>query len=266
MQQIGKNMHSTSLTSLFPQELIDHIIDDSGMDSVTLRSCALVCRAFLRPSQARIFSHLDCVLSGFDLGFERLYDVLSESPHLIRHITSLRICFVPVSSDLVEVLNILTHVRDVTLEHISWPSLDPEDATAIRDLCQRSNLSYVRMYEVQGITLETVSELFNSPSLTHLSLNLGLSPPQDTSKSALESQMRLITLDVNIRENLDIFVSWLAQRRSLSSLQRLSIFWTALQQILQRLIDASATSLEVFWLIADFEGIYVGFPISFIHN
>jgi hypothetical protein len=42
----------------------------------------------------------------------------------------------------------------------------------------------------------------------------------------------------------------------------------ALPQIssLQRLIDASATSLEVFWLIADFEGIYVDFPISFIHS
>jgi hypothetical protein len=59
----------------FPQELIDKIIRENDTDLPTLRSCALVCRAFLSSSQAGIFFEIKLSKNG-GAHAQKIYDSL----------------------------------------------------------------------------------------------------------------------------------------------------------------------------------------------
>ncbi|KAJ7939742.1 hypothetical protein B0H13DRAFT_2300446 [Mycena leptocephala] len=81
-------MDSTSLLSRFPQELIDKIITQNASDKPTLRSCALVCRAFLPFFQACIFSEVELIHQDET---QQLHDILVASPHLGGYVRTLTI-------------------------------------------------------------------------------------------------------------------------------------------------------------------------------
>ncbi|KAJ6545362.1 hypothetical protein B0H19DRAFT_1167504 [Mycena capillaripes] len=255
-------MHHTSLTSRFPQELIDCIIEGGRLRLFDLRSCSLVCRAFVRPSQARIFYHLECsLLSESAPSFQRLFDILSESPHLIRHIRSLRLHLDghPMPSALSSVLNLLSNLREFKLKHVSWAALSHDAQAAICDLCRRSDLSRLRLYDIREISSETLSRLVDSPKLTDLSLyEVKLSSPKNITSSPLHNQMRLTRLVLITEEDCDLFVAWLAQAGSLSHLQHLTCSCDAREMSsLQGVISASATSLQDVIIVASPE-----FPLS----
>jgi hypothetical protein len=82
-------MNTASRISRIPQELIDIIVHENDTDSATLRSCALVCRAFLPSAQASIFSEIELIPKGGRA--EPLHEILVDSPHLRRHVRTLRI-------------------------------------------------------------------------------------------------------------------------------------------------------------------------------
>ncbi|KAF7343006.1 hypothetical protein MVEN_01730700 [Mycena venus] len=239
---------------LLPQELIDHIIDDNGLDMSTLMSCSVVCRSFVRPSQARIFSHLnlDCDIraTGRDsvAHFRRLHDILTESPHLVPYITNLscrRLYSWNSPNELVSILLLLSNIRSINFEPIFWPGLPPDVRIAIRDLCQRSRLSYLGLREVQDIRAESLALMVDAPFLTHLSLtDVKLSAPEDIAHWSLHNRMQLFELRLYDTEDSDI-ISWLKQGHCLSRLQRLLLSWEPrTTPSAQSVIDRSASSLE----------------------
>ncbi|KAJ7653886.1 hypothetical protein DFH06DRAFT_1203133 [Mycena polygramma] len=220
---------------------------DSEMDLETLASCSLVCRAFLRASQAEIFECLDASIdkeSGKLPPFHRLHDILSQSPHLVRHIKNVRICIkTPIPMALVYVLDLLSNVQLFSLEQISWHPLSENARVAICELCRRSRLSFLKLERVRGLDLATLLQLANSPSLKELILlNVELSTTGDVN---IQSHVRLNKF---IFMASDIPVSWIAQGHSLSDLRHLhSTCDPGKLSLMQRVVD-SATSLEEFSL------------------
>ncbi|KAJ6580709.1 hypothetical protein B0H19DRAFT_483906 [Mycena capillaripes] len=83
-------MNATSHLFLLPPELIDQVIRENDADPPTLRSCALVCRAFLPFAQAGIFSEVELIPDKASRA-EQLHHVLVDSPHLRSHIKTLKI-------------------------------------------------------------------------------------------------------------------------------------------------------------------------------
>ncbi|KAF7343021.1 hypothetical protein MVEN_01732300 [Mycena venus] len=248
-------MCSPSLTSLLPQELIDQIIDDNELDMSTLISCSVVCRSFVRPSQARIFTHLDCGMGATDrtnvARFRRLHDVLTESPRLVPYITNLSFRQLypwNTPNELLSILRLLSNVRSINFERIYWSRLPSDVRIAIRDLCQRSKLSHLGLKEVQNMSAECLALIADTPNLTHLSLpDVELSASEDIARWPLQKRIQLFDLVLHkIDDNvIDMIVSWLVEGRCLSGLRRLSFNWHArATSSFQRLIGVSASSLE----------------------
>ncbi|KAJ7849900.1 hypothetical protein B0H13DRAFT_1467725, partial [Mycena leptocephala] len=141
----------------FPQELIDGILKHIS-DEATLRSCALVCWAFLPTSQASIFSTVELIPRNSRVASspcERLHSVLRESPHLNGYIRTLKILesakpgtwWTP-NEGLVAVLRTLNSVRFVVLSVRHWRMQPKLVKTAIRDFCQTSSLVSLMMIVV----------------------------------------------------------------------------------------------------------------------
>ncbi|KAJ6471149.1 hypothetical protein C8R47DRAFT_1147988 [Mycena vitilis] len=244
-------MHTKSFLSVFPQEIIDAIIMDSELDLETLASCSLVCRAFLRASQAVIFEYLDASEPepSTSIPFHHLRDVLSQSPHLIRHIKNLRICFslyTQIPTTLVSVIELLSNVHSFALERVHWPSLTQNAKVAICDLCRRSRLSMLKLDGVQGLDSATVLQLTVSPCLRELGLlSIRLTSGDETGRNHNPS--------ATSEADSDLFpsLSGHIQGRAPSNLRHLQVqldvknlsFW-------QSIVDSSATSLQVVALNA----------------
>lgn len=96
---IMKPTHASILSGL-AQEIIDNIIDwcSSPRDLKILKSCALVCRAFLPRSQRHIFAsiRMPCALQQGKIRtggrqIDELYDILKRSPHIAGYVREIRL-------------------------------------------------------------------------------------------------------------------------------------------------------------------------------
>lgn len=80
---------------VLPAEIIeDHIIDKLAKHAPSLRSCALVCRAWVIASQKRLFSRIELRASNSVTGDAlcgRFRDLLAASPHIALHVSDLSI-------------------------------------------------------------------------------------------------------------------------------------------------------------------------------
>jgi hypothetical protein len=84
------SMSSTSVVSLFPQELIDQVVEEYSYDPLTLRKSALASRAFLRPSQSWLFTNIGLTETRENCCL-RLLDIPKQSPHVCGYIRSVNI-------------------------------------------------------------------------------------------------------------------------------------------------------------------------------
>ncbi|KAJ7177210.1 hypothetical protein C8R43DRAFT_1102064 [Mycena crocata] len=252
-------MTSTSLTSVFPQELIDLVITENADDEPTLMSCALVCSTFRRPSQAQIFYHVDCVLTPPGIGcFHRLRALLHRSPYLSDHIRSLKITG---SGEVIEdasFLKSISNLRALELTNIPLRPLLLHVKTAIHELCASSKLRELSIENARPLNLQELSRFITSAGLNHLLLDIsGLeggienideeddqpvaSEGENGGVNRSDSEMRLNILDVDMAP--DIIVPWLLSKREcLSQLEDISVQWYGEPETiihLQRLFDAS---------------------------
>ncbi|KAJ7766382.1 hypothetical protein DFH07DRAFT_955433 [Mycena maculata] len=81
-----------------PQELIDLIVDHLSGDISTLKSCCLAARAFVPSAQAHVFNKIDILPPSLDGArpspCEKLYKLLTTSPHLTPLVNELNIVIV----------------------------------------------------------------------------------------------------------------------------------------------------------------------------
>ncbi|KAJ7136269.1 hypothetical protein C8R46DRAFT_1322513 [Mycena filopes] len=137
-----------------PPELLDLIIRENAADSPTLQSCALVCSAFLTSSQACIFSLV--LLKPQEGTTQRLYDILSRSPHLCAHVRTLHLIdliedcetWYPCAVALLYLLNSLKSVVLRGYAGVDWCNFPQELRGAICALCQRSALRALKVFQL----------------------------------------------------------------------------------------------------------------------
>ncbi|KAJ7176236.1 hypothetical protein C8R43DRAFT_975267 [Mycena crocata] len=225
----------STATSVFPQELIDRIIAENATDKKTLTSCALVCRAFCSPSQAQIFDHLDCGLKRATLkpsvdypgcmeyaaianDLDRLRVLLSNSPHLIEHIRSLKIQGWGASVVDTSVLQRLSNLHSVALEEITWSRLSHQDMAALHELCASPKIRTLSLLKVGPFCLRELSRLVGSPALKNLTLDtVRLVGSDEITTAEIPDHLRLT--DFYVSSTPTYVVSWLATNQHLSQLQ-----------------------------------------------
>jgi hypothetical protein len=100
-------------SSVLPQELFDHIIDLLYYDKTTLRTCAIVCRAWRAHSQRHLFRSITIPTRERWQGFIALLEV---SPQLGSFVKNLRIeCQLNANDRLDSVRSILPDVSAISL-------------------------------------------------------------------------------------------------------------------------------------------------------
>ncbi|KAJ6537388.1 hypothetical protein DFH09DRAFT_1178122 [Mycena vulgaris] len=254
-------MNSASPVSSLPQELIDKVIEETGTDTATLRSCALVCRTFLRCSQARMFLHIEILpisSAPWQLA-QRLHLALQHSPHLCLYIRSLRIVegWTPATRwvtdpALIDILSMLTVLTSFDFEaqearDSMWMSLPTELRVAMCELCQRSPLVKLRLVNLGKFAeLHEFASLVASPALTDLTFSNIELPPLTVAHGGPFPTRCTFNLTP---PSFEVVLHWLAEGEAFSRLQHLNTAWTSgTTDGIQRILDASSSSLEEFQL------------------
>lgn len=169
------------------------VIRQNGTDHPTLRSCALVCRAFLPSSQACLFSRVELIPTPSDSdGRSRtLHQVFRHSPHICQYVRSLRVVeglddmsstpggWVSHTPDLVAILEMLNDLKSFAFEardphknlNFQWCNLPEELRRAICRLCRRTDLVNLELIGLGTFTDMTEFPPFvASSALTSLTL------------------------------------------------------------------------------------------------
>ncbi|KAJ6549114.1 hypothetical protein DFH09DRAFT_1281552 [Mycena vulgaris] len=269
MSDVPQELMDPETAPVLPQELCDEIIDMTR--GRTLRACALVCRAFVLRSQKQLFSHVDIVIlhptlkrRGSPIGVdrsERLQTLLSQSPHIIRYIHSLRIandterpdCFPGLAEGtLVSILAVLSNLRSFAIEKIPWSHLG-ELRGAISDLCKTPNLHTLKLVAVGSMRMPALAKLASSPHLKHLYLrDFQLGKRKEPDFKAADANTRWSTFSLHGLQNQTVLDTWLDRTPLLSSLLNLSVECNLDSTKRPRaLIDRSRLSLESLHLHVD---------------
>ncbi|KAJ7653896.1 hypothetical protein DFH06DRAFT_1416637 [Mycena polygramma] len=239
------------LLSRFPKNLSTKIIDENGVDKLTLGACALVCRAFLRSSQANIFSVI--TLKSEDQ-CERLYGVLSQSPHLCNRVRTCNIAIVDAhafpksTTRLSALLDLLRAVVNFSLDFTSrnlhhWNTLPKALRVAVCTLCRCSRLVSLRLVCLGLLTdAADFAQLVTSPALMGLKLkDISLPAPSD-GEMPLSHRIGLAALNLDLDPlTLKVITRWLVQSGSLSALRRFRIRDPSIYD-LRKILDASMLS------------------------
>lgn len=162
-----------SASERLPQELVDDILDKLHDEQKTLRSCALVCGAWLPSSRRHLFAKICLKATSPQTGLavpqercERLYKLLQRTPSIIPYIRELEICegsplhhynshvqgsttWVTTERSLAALFRMLTHVQRFEFSAIStlyWTLLPPTFQSALCTLLAQPSLTYLRMH------------------------------------------------------------------------------------------------------------------------
>ncbi|KAJ7613667.1 hypothetical protein DFH06DRAFT_1370490 [Mycena polygramma] len=274
-------MESKSLVSRFkfPQELLDKIIGEIGSDQPTLRSCAVVCHAFLPACQIGLFSEIHLIQKGDNA--QRLHDVLVNAPHLrncvrtlILTLTDVRTLILSFTGDghedhyssilglLPAVSSFSLTIEDDTMENITiqdedqndprtWNNLPMQLRAAVCNLCRRSDLVSLQLSNLEAFTdLAEFDQLVASPALAELTLHMISLPDPKADGTSLRKHLGLNKLVFYLDGHTQrIITHWLVEGKSLSNLRRLCVAWaretvSRLQELLNALSSLEDLTLE----------------------
>lgn len=156
-----------------PQELVDAILDYLHDENKTMRSCALVCHAWLPSSRNHLFAKICLKATSPQTGIavpqercERLYKLLQRVPAIIPCIRELEICegnplhhynsdvqgsttWVTTERSLAALFRMLTHVQRFKFAATStlyWTLLPPTFQNALYTLLAQPSLAYLRLH------------------------------------------------------------------------------------------------------------------------
>lgn len=226
------DLRVNSRRARLPPELLDLIIRENAADSPALQSCALVCSAFLTSSQACIFSLV--LLKPQEGSTQRLYDILSRSPHLCAHVRTLHLIdliedcetWYPCAVALLYLLNSLKSVVLRGYAGVDWCNFPQELRGAICALCQRSALRALKVFQLGTFRdLAEFGQLVASPVLVDLNVGAIDLPVGAVLPDHHRGWVNL-ALGLLGPSTIDILTGWLVGRCHLSSLRALSSVWT----------------------------------------
>ncbi|KAJ7603231.1 hypothetical protein DFH06DRAFT_1394327 [Mycena polygramma] len=179
-----------------PQELIDTIIeeiplsdsqypfityrdesDESTLLVETLKACALVSRAFLRPTQTRLFHAvgLDLTRNG-DHSHRRFSQLLLDRPHLRTYVRHLQLTYTPANDDaelISRLLSSLTCLESIKLHGrgFEWSGQSLQVKASLLAALSRPNLRHITLVEVKFTSAsELHAVLKNCVGMKHLEL------------------------------------------------------------------------------------------------
>lgn len=170
-------MYSHRTSPKIPQEIIDAIIDEldasstDGIEPKTLKSCALVARAFVRPSQMKLFATVN--LHSYYHERSRLFSrLISSRPHIGHYVKNLNLAYRSGrSASLGQILSSLPKLKTISL----YPQQADPFPTYHRDsFLAAFSLSSLRRLALRDHifpdALELQSLLINSTGLEELVL------------------------------------------------------------------------------------------------
>ncbi|KAJ7024034.1 hypothetical protein C8F04DRAFT_1132545 [Mycena alexandri] len=253
-----------------PPELIDLVIRENRERISTLRSCALVCRAFRRSSQGCIFASVD--LGPYLSPVPKFHDLLRHSPHLCGHVRKLTISDIERGEwdawypGLAEILDLLDNVTTFALSFlplVQWRDLPANLQAAICALCQRSSLVSLRLIRAGTLnSLAEFSQLVASPALKDLWLKNLEIPVPGQDEIPLTNTIALTNFEFELKSStLAIVTPWLVDGASLSHVRSLSFAWTRENvSYLHALTHGAAANLEKVTLESHNATITMDFP------
>ncbi|KAF7342039.1 hypothetical protein MVEN_01791200 [Mycena venus] len=263
-------MNATSL----PQELIDMVIRGSAADVPTLRSCSLVCRAFVPSSQACIFSVV-ALIPGLPTSCpRRLHDILVDSPHLGGHVRTLSVIegigagrWLTDPNTSSAVLGILQHLKGVESFSFSgrpWRDLPKELRAGVCNFCKRSHLVSLSLMSLGRFDdLREFSQLVASPTLTRLTMQLVVLPAPDEGENTLTNPPKLRTCTCYLgHPTLAVITKWLVDGDVLPNLHTLSIMWNRDSDSQLQTMVNSLSSLHQLNLSVESSNSYFLFTLS----
>ncbi|RXW17304.1 hypothetical protein EST38_g8552 [Candolleomyces aberdarensis] len=226
---------------LFPQELVDLIIEHAAEDKGSLLSCALTCSSFYPASRRSLFSQIELDMHtkpNVMTYSARLNHALTRNPHLLPLIKSVVVkrmfahergspCFLQQDSDSLEILLKLSHLRQLTLVghiHKDWALLSPNLRTIIASICHSARLEHLTIDSLSNFPAHLLSSCL---SLRQLELT-SMSTLCHDSFSTVPNRISLESLALNYSDafGLTKFVSWMFQTGcnvDLSRLRRLIV-------------------------------------------
>ncbi|KAF7342009.1 hypothetical protein MVEN_01788100 [Mycena venus] len=252
-------MNSTPLLSRFPQELIDMVIRKNETDFPTLRSCSLVCRAFLSPSQACIFLEVELIPKESRVPrCQQLHNILVDSPHPRSYVRTLEITegysdlrWLTQDTNSLAVMGILQCLKSVRFLSLSamWCDLPKNLRTSICELCKKSDIDYLYL-DIGRIGLADFSQLVAPTSLTRLGMPMVVLPtPDEGEEVPLAKLPRLKTCSFWLHpSSLAVVAKWLVNKDALANLH---IMWYQEWQLqmLQNILDAHMSNLRELSLV-----------------
>ena len=239
----GTSHHPTMSypTTVFPQELIDLIIDDAAEDTQSLLSCALTSSSFYPASRRALFSRIELDMHtkpDVMTRSARLNHAISCNPHLLPLIKSVVVkrmfahergspCFLHQDRDSLDILLRLTHLRELTLVghiHKDWALLSPNLRTIIASICHSARLERLTIDSLSNFPAHLLSSCL---SLRQLELT-SMSTLCHETFCTLPNRISLESLALNYSDafGLTKFVSWMFQpgcNVDLSRLRRLIV-------------------------------------------
>ncbi|KAJ7178250.1 hypothetical protein C8R46DRAFT_1076177 [Mycena filopes] len=258
-----------------PPELIELVIRNNEAHKSTLRSCALVCRAFRVPAQRCIFATIMLAPAPNPGPAPGLLALLRASPHLAAYVRDFSIVEVGSGSEwdawypsLIALLDLLGFVKIFTLAFASprlqWRHLPADLQTAICAFCGRSAL--VSLNLTQGGALNSLAEfsqLVASTALKSLWLKGVSIPLASSANGSLIPPTNAVALN-HFQFDLDaptlsIVTPWLADHGSLSELQ--SIAFACTRETASHLRALTTGAPNVKTVILDLQN--VAFTIDF---
>lgn len=228
---------------VFPQELIDLIIEDAAEDTRSLLSCALTSSSFYPASRRVLFSQVELDMHtnlrpDVMTRSARLNRALVRNPHLLPLIKSVVVrrmfaqergspCFLQQDRDSLEILLNLIHLRRLTLIghiHKDWALLPPNLRTVVASICHSARLEHLTIDSLSNFPAHLLSSCLSLRQVELTSMSTLCHDPCSTlpTRISLES----LTLNYSDAFGLTKFVNWMFQTGcnvDLSRLRRLIV-------------------------------------------
>ncbi|KAF8481462.1 hypothetical protein JB92DRAFT_3038006 [Gautieria morchelliformis] len=256
-------------------EIIGHVDEKDGLSRFHLRTCSLVCRFWVPPSQRRLFHRIKLrhpllTFRPRRAQIQQLDQVLLNSPHLANYIRVLRL---PTMSDvspfgdatgldepLPPLLRKLTQVQKLEIEALAWKDLSRDLRQSLCLVLELPSMTSVCLYSAQFNFMDDFMNFINhARSLTCLSLHedamwwmshnpVALEDTQADDNKQLE-RCCISRLDMRFKYRNPASVSWLLGLRSHLDVSHIHTLHTCLSPEVKddsfnRLLCAIGSSLK----------------------
>ncbi|KAH9477451.1 hypothetical protein JR316_0009664 [Psilocybe cubensis] len=274
-------MDQPELQYSLPHELEEQILQYLSHDIPSLKATSLACHRFAYTSRKYLFNTVVLTFSSHGViqtSPRRFMEILISSPYIGDFVQNLSIVddrykiggythlrfdtILPTCLPLLKGLRAIA-VQSNSLTSLGWDAMSTDVQNALEDAFQAPTLVSLSFYRILDVPLRLLSM---PPSLKNLSLRLvtfkkatGLNGSRDVGKLPRLTSLLLMLSD----STFNLFSQWIASQESsldISDVRKLSVTMTMEYYDhgnVRMLLDATASSLEIFCFSPVFGGFYL---------